>query len=81
MTSTNAMSQSDEIGFWRDHLPRPLGYQPAPAPEHAPVREPGPEDVAAMDMSHYAAYRSEHVPDRGDFFGLPSSRPRPTPNE
>ncbi len=72
-----ALTNSDEIGFWEMHLPklRGVGYQPPPEP--APVAEP---DVSAMSMADYALYRAEHGIDSSEFIGVrPWRRPTPTP--
>ncbi len=70
----NRLTVSDELGFWELHLPRPLGYQPPPEPEPAPVREP---DVAEMSVAEYAQNRERlGIPDTGDIVGTrPWRRP------
>lgn len=68
MNDRNGMTTSDDLQFWADHLPRPLGYMPPPAPP-APAPVSGP-DVTAMDMQAYAAYRAQQGIETSPFIGV-----------
>ena len=83
MTRPNAMSTSDEIGFWETHMPRLRGVGLQAAPEPAPVPVPTPPaepDVAAMSMQEFAQYRAERGLDSSDFVGVAAWHYRHLPN-